>query len=292
MCGGDLGGEVFPFSTRFNGELFSYRQCTSCRSVIVSPVPSAETFARMYAKDNYHDNHYTGVSLAPYQRAATLLARHLPPGALVMDYGCGAGAFLSSLKSAGLKGFGVEFDPDAARQAAAVSGFDTCSVAELEGLRGLQKFDAIHLGDVLEHMPDPKEELTRLLQLLRPGGVLFLEGPLETQASPVYWAARLFGAARRAMGRRQPSQGAPTHLIRTHAWAQRRFVDQLAAEFKEQHWRVYETGWPYAFGGRLQRGIAAAARMASTVGGALGLELGNRFEAIYVVQPSAEVARS
>lgn len=285
MCRGDLGREVFPFGTRFNDQQFAYLECTSCRSVIVSPVPSAETFARMYAKDVYHDQHYSGVSLLPYQQSAALLARHLPSGARVLDYGCGAGAFLSCLAPVGLQGHGAEFDAEAAHQASVVSGCPTCCVADLAQMGEAARFDAIHLGDVLEHMPEPLEEINKLMKLLKPGGMLFLEGPLEVQASPVYWAARLFGGARRVLGRGVLSGGAPTHLIRTHAQAQRQFVRHLDGRFEELHWRVYETGWPYAHGGPIKRAIAVVARVLSMWGACAGWVLGNRFEAIYEVHP-------
>jgi 2-polyprenyl-3-methyl-5-hydroxy-6-metoxy-1,4-benzoquinol methylase len=290
MCRGELGAEAFPYRTCFNGQHFSYRQCQSCDSVIVATVPTAETFARMYAKENYHDNHYAAVSAAPYLRSARLLSRHLPAGATVLDYGCGAGAFLASVKAQGLLPFGVEFDAEAANHAAQVAGCTVFTMAQFEGGEIAQRFDAIHLGDVLEHMPDPMGAIDRILTLLKPGGVLFLEGPLENNPSLVFWAARMFGAIKRSINRQASAQGAPTHLIRTHAAAQRAFVGHLSGQFKERHWRVYETGWPYRDGGVVKRCIAGAAQVLSGVTSPLGLELGNRFEVIYEMTPAKQVA--
>jgi SAM-dependent methyltransferase len=286
MCRGALGPEVFPYRTRFNGQLFSYRRCLSCASVIVATEPSADTFARMYAKENYHDNHYAEALTAPYAQSASLLKRHLPAGAAVLDYGCGAGAFLASLKAVGLTPYGIEFDEDAAQHAATVSGCAVFPMAQFQkGELGMQ-FDAVHLGDVLEHMPDPLSAFARILELIKPGGVLFLEGPLETNPSLVYFAARLFGGIKHLVRGSEESDGAPTHLIRTHAQAQRNFVRHLPGAFQERHWRVYETGWPYAYGGTVKRSIALAARGSSVLGNAIGLSLGNRFEAIYRFQPA------
>lgn len=45
-----------------------------------------------------------------------------------------------------------------------------------------QRFDAIHLGDVLEHLPHPASLLRELEPL---GGVFFIEGPLENNPSLV-----------------------------------------------------------------------------------------------------------
>jgi len=110
LCGGPAGSPRFPFATVFDGSEFRYLSCASCSTVYVDPVPAPATFARMYAKSAYHDEHYVAVDTAAYAHSAELLASHLVPGGRVLDYGCGTGAFLHALRARGIDATGVEFD--------------------------------------------------------------------------------------------------------------------------------------------------------------------------------------
>jgi 2-polyprenyl-3-methyl-5-hydroxy-6-metoxy-1,4-benzoquinol methylase len=153
--------------------------------------------------------------------SARLLTRFLPLSAQVLDYGCGVGGFLSALKAEGFVPTGVEFDKPAARAAARNNGCPVFSVDEFRATTGL--YDAIHLGDVLEHLPDPLTTLCELLATVKPGGVVFVEGPLEINPSPVYWAARLFGVVKRRLAPELVGTMPPTHLLRVDAPRQRDF---------------------------------------------------------------------
>lgn len=120
------------------------------------------------------------------------------------------------------------------------------TVADFDQGYGAQTLDVIHLGDVLEHLPDPAATLAGLLKLLKPGGLLFVEGPLETNPSPVYWAARLFGGLKHRLRPTKIVSGAPTHLFRSSAPAQARFFQQRFSSLQPLVCQVSESGWPYA----------------------------------------------
>ena len=176
MCGGQAGDAAFPYATVFNAQRFDYLRCLSCGAVFVDPVPDTITFELMYTKDAYHDRHYFGGECEEYAISAQMLRKFLPEGAAVLDYGCGFGAFLKALRSGGLIPTGAEFDAGAAKFAASCSQERVYSVAEFEALADKPLFDAVHFGDVLEHLPDPLNTLRTLLRLLRPGGLVFAEG--------------------------------------------------------------------------------------------------------------------
>ncbi len=281
MCGGRPARSAFPYETRFNNVVFSYLECSDCRSVFVDPIPDDKTFALMYAKDAYHDCHYAdGVDKADqdhkaYSQSAKLLKGELLTGSLVLDYGCGLGGFLLALREEGLVPFGIEFDEGASAHAAHRAAAEVYSVEGFGRLAPKPRFDAIHLGDVLEHLPHPEETLHGLLELLKPGGILFVEGPVEKNASPVYFAATLFGAIKRQF---KPTIGTtpPTHLFRVDSKVQREFLERIAPSAELVSWSVYETGWPYAEGGGTKRAIAA---VAVALGGRrlFGATFGNRF---------------
>lgn len=280
LCSGVATGAAFPYATLFNNTHFKYLNCSCCSTVFVDPVPDAQTFGKMYAKNAYHDCHYEGVEGGVYTDSAQLLRQHLPAGSLVMDYGCGVGAFLKALKSEGFVPYGVEFDADAAQFAGQNAGCDALSISDFSELAIKPVFDAIHLGDVLEHLPDPAKTLSELLNYLRPGGVVFAEGPLENNPSPVCWAAHLFGAIKRIIKPNFISNHPPTHLFRTGEKAQYNFFLGKNFALVPISWRVHEKGWPYLNGGIFKHSIAVLALM---LGGKkfLGMTFGNRFEGLF-----------
>lgn len=284
LCNARASGVTFPYVTKFNAVQFNYLKCGACSSVFVDPVPDSQTFAKMYAKADYHDLYYEGSEGGAYSESANLLKEYLPAGAKVLDYGCGVGAFLKALAQEGFIPYGVEFDEDAARFAGQNTNCETFSVDQFLALVDKPKFDAIHLGDVLEHLPDPASTLKNLLGYLKPGGVLFVEGPLETNPSPVYWAAQTFGWIKRIVKPHFVANHIPTHLFRTDAKQQLAFFRRTEPRLDLLSWHVYETGWPYASGGVVKRAIAGAARLMSGKR-LLGVILGNRFRGVFRVHP-------
>lgn len=280
ICGGGAASIAFPYAVRFNEATFDYVACGACGSVFIDPVPDERTFEHIYAKSSYHDHHYAGRPVERYVASARLLRQFLPERATVLDYGCGLGAFLEALAAEGFRPTGVEFDEDAAAFAASITGYSVYSTTQFRVARDGLLYDAIHLGDVLEHLPHPALTLMDLLRHVRPGGLLFAEGPLENNPSPVYWSAKLFGAVKRRFVPYRIGSGKPTHLFRIDAERQLAFFFRVQPCLQRIHWQVEESGWPYADGGAVKRAVAATAR---ALGGRriFGATFGNRFRAVF-----------
>jgi len=280
LCDGELSHKAFPYAIVFSDQVFSYYRCNHCRTVSVNPIPDEKCFEKMYEKANYHDDHYGDVDSASCAQSVSLLRRYICPGTSVLDYGCGIGLFLKEAKLQGFQSYGIDFDASAASVASEASGCPVFSLAGLDSQALDQRFDVIHMGDVLEHLPNPFCTLSSILQWLKPHGLLYVEGPLETNPSPVYWAARLFGGVKHRLRPVEIGAGVPTHLFRTSAQAQSRFFRQRFPALKPLFWQVSESGWPYAEGNWIKRGVADAA---ITLGGRTfaGIQLGNRFQALY-----------
>src|SRR5271157_3142232 len=223
ICVGSAGTRTFPYKTRFSDVVFDYVRCRSCSSVFVDPVPDTNSFALTYSKASYHDAHYIDRESALYGSSARLLRAFLPVGASVLDYGCGLGLFMKALKVEGFSTTGVEFNKEAAVYAANNEDCLVFSIADFFSQRNKASYDALHLGDVLEHLPKPAETLRELLAFVKAGGLLFVERPLETNPSPVFWAARLFGAVKRRVKPIFTGSSPPTHLLRVNAAQQLAF---------------------------------------------------------------------
>jgi SAM-dependent methyltransferase len=245
----------------------------------VDPWPSDRDLAFMYAHSDYHAVFYSELSSNSYNISARILLNFSAVGSTVLDYGCGVGHFLCAVKKLGYQGTGVELDEGAGDIAASGTGCLVLTPSDFFGKIVPLKFDVIHLGDVLEHLQDPEQALKQLLAHLKPGGLLFVEGPLETNPSPVYWASYIFGSIKKLLYPTFIGAGKPTHLFRTCGGQQRRFLQRIAPESDLLFWQIYETGWPYANGGLIKRVIA---KLAILIGGVKigSIVFGNRFRSV------------
>lgn len=270
-----------PFGSRWDGRQFDFVSCRGCGSKFRAPLPSAEDLRRMYARDAYHDAYYPELTDVPKQ-SLEAVASFVKPGARLLDFGCGNGRFLRAANAAGYRSDGVELDRLAREQAAQNSGCDVHSLEDIDN-RGFT-YDVIHLGDVLEHLPDPVGVMRHLEGALAPDGVFLLEGPLEENRSLVNWSARAVRVLKTLLGRSTYALRAPTHLTRTTAASQKAFF-RSSLSHDILHFEVSEDGWPYLplgqTGGRgIRPTIGRAAIKFASAANRLGLNVGDRFVAV------------
>jgi 2-polyprenyl-3-methyl-5-hydroxy-6-metoxy-1,4-benzoquinol methylase len=105
-------------------------------------------------------------------RRVALLARALPAGSRVLDFGSGSGEFLAAGAPAGWDMEGVEPGKTFGGHARAVGLVVHDELAAALGL-----FDAITAHHVLEHLRDPLAALRKMMLLLKPEGLLYLSVP-------------------------------------------------------------------------------------------------------------------
>ncbi|MBA4356208.1 MAG: hypothetical protein C0405_00610 [Desulfovibrio sp.] len=101
----------------------------------------------------------------------------LPAAGSLLDVGCGGGAFLAAFHQArpGWRLFGQDHCAQRRAEVLGVPGACGFFCGGLDEIAG--PFDAVSLIYVLEHMPEPVAELTRLRRLLKPGGTLLVMVP-------------------------------------------------------------------------------------------------------------------
>ena len=107
----------------------------------------------------------------------------IPPGAVILDAGCGSGRMLQDLAPYG-EVHGIELDSDAAAYAAA-RGLGEVRVGKVEELPWDDvTFDLITSLDVIEHTADDRRALAELRRVAKPGARLLLTVP----AYPALWS--------------------------------------------------------------------------------------------------------
>ncbi|MGB5942553.1 MAG: class I SAM-dependent methyltransferase [Leeuwenhoekiella sp.] len=161
-------------------------------------IPIPENLDRYYQSDDYisHTDSKKGLVNTFYQQAKNVMLRRklkivgqFVSGKNLLDIGAGTGDFLAYAKSKSWRITGVEPNTKA-RDLAKDKGLNL-----IESFSGLPKghYNCITLWHVLEHIPNPKETLQTLHNLLSKNGVTFVAVPnyksKDSQIYKSFWAA-------------------------------------------------------------------------------------------------------
>jgi SAM-dependent methyltransferase len=104
-----------------------------------------------------------------------LLTRHVNTGRL-LDVGASTGDFLSAAAGAGFVVSGIEPDPGTSATARA-AGLDV-STGSLDSVGPpAGGYDVVTMFHVIEHLDSPRAALSRVRELLAPGGIVLIETP-------------------------------------------------------------------------------------------------------------------
>lgn len=175
---GDAGPQgLIPTTDRYGKALSDIVRCPACGHMQLERFPTGEDLADAYRDAESGD--YIAEEAGQRETARRLLARierHVQPGEL-LDVGCWTGFLLAEARSRGWGVTGIEPSEFAAAYAREHHGLDVqiadLATAELPD----RHFQAIVMGDVIEHLLDPAAALERLRALLADGGVLCLIAP-------------------------------------------------------------------------------------------------------------------
>jgi SAM-dependent methyltransferase len=179
---------LIPTTDRFGTALSDIVRCPRCGHMQLARYPGAAHLRAAYAQAESDDL----IVEEAGQRATAVIAlerieRHVPRGRL-LDGGCWVGWLLDEARGRGWQVTGVE--PSAfASELARSRGLEVHTTGLLEADLSPASFDAIVLGDVIEHLVDPGAALDRLRSLTSPGAVVHLTLP-DAGSRP----ARLLGA--------------------------------------------------------------------------------------------------
>jgi SAM-dependent methyltransferase len=241
-------------------------------------MPSRETVAGLYGVD-YGASFGNEQSVDPKHPEMVIeFLRTRSPGTFV-DFGCGAGGLLQSAQAISWTAIGYELDPQVARRTELQTGTKVLSGVGPEHA-GIA--DVVHLGDVIEHLTDVDADVSRALSLLRPGGYLIAQGPLENNPNLFTFAIRFVRRLRRGAVRM-----APYHVILATARGQRALFGRMG--LREVRYTVTEEWWPAprrCGGGARSTALYLLRKLSRAVTAKVGREWGNRY--FYVGQLAAQ----
>lgn len=181
------GRSIKPFRTckdfTVSHETFTVNLCDDCTLGITSPRPDNENLGRYYQSEEYisHSGKSSGLMGPLYTTArkfalaqkARLLARETQKGT-ALDFGCGTGEFLQTLKTKGWSVEGVEPSDLARKKAESITSQSIYQ--SLDDLPSKQ-FDTITAWHVIEHVPDLSSVIQQLAQRLKKHGTIFIAVP-------------------------------------------------------------------------------------------------------------------
>ena len=173
----------FEYATCKN--TFSFVRCDKCGHHYLSPRPDASELGVIYPANygNYSNSQKPSLTFriknAIESRTLRSLTQHQSLGFTVLDVGCGDGRLIDNLRSlASHVGAleGIEISAVAA-QAALAKGYPVHIGTLSDYQKPSDSFDLIFLIQVIEHVEDPRADVRRIFDLLRPGGRAIFETP-------------------------------------------------------------------------------------------------------------------
>ncbi len=239
LCGSAHSRPSWFGSAEYGGHEYPYLECAGCGSLYCDPMPDENALAQMYGPEYHQHGDGTIDNPKEPQCVVNWLQSHRE-GGLFIDYGCGAGELLVEAQRAGWRAIGTEYDRAVTQRVAQSTGCEVMTPAQAQE-KGLQA-DVLHLGDVIEHLTELETQMPEIMRLLKPGGVLMAQGPLEANANAFTALLKASKKAKTLAGRGNVAQMAPYHILLATAVGQRRFFRRFG--LKELSYRVSEVDWP------------------------------------------------
>jgi 2-polyprenyl-3-methyl-5-hydroxy-6-metoxy-1,4-benzoquinol methylase len=166
----------------------TYVRCLSCTLIFQHPLPTPEQSKAVYSDAYYvktpdqdacvgYRNYLENDSVSIAKKIFRTLEKLGPANSRrLLDVGCATGNLLQVAREHGWDTYGIEISPwavERARQKGLTVYGKPLQECNLES----SSFDVVTLYDVLEHFPDPKNELREIRRILKPGGWLIIETP-------------------------------------------------------------------------------------------------------------------
>jgi len=279
LCDSTLSDIIDSQPFLFRGQLFSYRLCSVCNTSSLSPLPSKLLLESLYNNSSYHSTFYQFSDLNSYVDSVKYILPFLSSSSVILDYGCGSGHFALASSHFDLTVFSTDYNMPSL--SASSSHLKCIPISQIFTSRYFSSFDVIHLGDVLEHLESPVDLIQNILPLLKPNGILFVEGPLERNPSICY-LIQIIISNFALIVRPSPASGVPYHLFRTDYKSQISFFDSFRS-LSLLDATIYDDGWPYSKGSPLKKLLACLSISFSRL--FKRYHMGNRFSVLYRYNP-------
>lgn len=237
---------------RFGGKEYNYLKCLKCGSLSIHPIPVPEDLDEIYGESDhtylnelpdgqgvqypieYPPYHYHKYQLDYFDRAKPLFK-----GTRLLDYACGSGFYLNHAAKHGITGVGVEFNEEFALTLSKATGHTILGQTSFEHTYENQRFDIIHFGHVLEHLPQPENALSWAKKYAHADTIILIDGPLEYNTCLTRWCVEMFSD----FNTKTHNTHAPQHLTFTNHDSQLHFLQKCG--LTTMNYMVEEQDFPF-----------------------------------------------
>ena len=184
VCGSDDYDIVFP---KGYAQIHQIVRCRRCGLMYANPQEhvdcddyAARSPAEEYDPEDEGNKHYYQkqlVQLSDSVRALRVLNQLFPGRGRLLEVGSHAGILLNRIRADGWQVVGLEPFRPLANFARKKHGLEVIDGILPNPALPSGHFDAVIMLHVIEHMPDPAENIRELRRVLKPGGVLVVETP-------------------------------------------------------------------------------------------------------------------
>ncbi|OGK24886.1 hypothetical protein A3C25_04305 [Candidatus Roizmanbacteria bacterium RIFCSPHIGHO2_02_FULL_38_11] len=167
---------------------YTYYKCTRCTTLFLYPKPTVVQITNYYKKSFKYPAGETNEKIIRARAKSILknLNKLNPNGKTLLDVGSGYGYFIDEAKQINYEAIGVEpsknlaeisLYPPAGRAGRYNDIVYNLTLQEYFKLNKTTKFDFISLIHTIEHVVNPLETIAKVIKLLNPGGILYIETP-------------------------------------------------------------------------------------------------------------------
>ena len=162
-------------------------RCPSCGLVFRAELPDEQDLERIYDENYFRDqpdradrhgyaDYLRDASLhrANARRRLRLLATRMPQRGRLLDVGCAAGFFVAEARLAGWEASGIDVSAAMVDWGLSELGVPVSCASFVHAETLPPQLDAITMWDYIEHSIDPRRDLAKAGEHLRPGGILVL----------------------------------------------------------------------------------------------------------------------
>lgn len=175
-----------PDRFHWRQKVYQLRRCSGCSCVWTANPPPPEEI--MF---HYGDDYHRAITAGGEDNAETrwraprrIIERYKQAGS-ILDIGCSTGGFLKTMKGWDLHG--IELDPRTAERARLNVRGEIFAGNALSAPFASESFDVVTCFDVLEHVYEPRQLLSRVATWLKPDGIFYVFLP-----NVASWESRLF----------------------------------------------------------------------------------------------------
>jgi len=160
---------------------FVHYECDQCGLIFVAPMPTDDELGKIYSSANGYQKNRLSVDKdkvpknKSYQKILTYIQRKKPNSSTLLDIGCSNGNFLMMSKESGYVVEGVELNESTAH--VAISRGLQVHIGRLSEINKKFYYDIIHLGDLIEHVREPRLLIEQITQVLKIDGLLIITTP-------------------------------------------------------------------------------------------------------------------